>query len=369
MSCQGAKGALRAFLGEEIRLVRYFWEIWQFGPMRSAEAPADVDELAGRVRVEDVSTLSRLPRNIVMVRTLSTSELARALGVSDSSIRRLADAGELEIHRTRGGHRRIPVSEAIRYIRDTRALVHKPELLGLEIAPHRISPESGGDSLLRALEEGHASAVIGVMQWLYASGMRVDEICDGPLASAMRDIGSRWPHDKRAIFVEHRATMLCARAISQLRLSIPEPDEDAPTSIGGAASGDMYLLPTLIASLVLHDAGFNEINLGPNTPLDVLADSVVDEQPDLVWLSIAEPFRSRSQIAELLKLAEIAKQHDTQLIVGGRHAGDLESVAASLPEPPSWTVCDSMTQLRRLALSRSVPIANASLPSAESPTD
>jgi excisionase family DNA binding protein len=288
-----------------------------------------------------------------MVRTLSTSELARALGVSDSSIRRLADAGELEIHRTRGGHRRIPVSEAIRYIRDTRALVHKPELLGLEIAPHRISPESGGDSLLRALEEGHASAVIGVMQWLYASGMRVDEICDGPLASAMRDIGSRWPHDKRAIFVEHRATMLCARAISQLRLSIPEPDEDAPTSIGAAASGDMYLLPTLIASLVMHDVGFNEINLGPNTPLDVLADALIDEKPDLVWLSIAEPFRSRSQVAELTKLAEIASQNETRFVIGGRHAGDLEPVAASLPEPPSWIVCDSMAKLRQVALGRS----------------
>jgi MerR family transcriptional regulator, light-induced transcriptional regulator len=334
-----------------------------------AGALPDVDDFFRRVRVGFELKLPNPPFDAAVVRTLSTSEFAKALGVSDSSIRRLADAGELEIHRTRGGHRRIPVSEAIRYIRDTRALVHKPELLGLEVAPQRVSPETADASLRTALEDGHAAAVIGAMQWLYASGMGIAEICDGPIASAMHHIGSRWPHDKRAIFVEHRATMLCARAISQLRLSIPEPDEDAPKAIGAAASGDMYLLPTLIASLVLHDAGFNEINLGPNTPLDVLADSVVDEQPDLIWLSIAEPFRSRSQVAELIKLAEIAKQNETRFIVGGRHAGDLEPVAAALPEPPSWTVCDSMTQLRRLALKRSGPLAETPLPSAESRTD
>jgi len=39
-----------------------------------------------------------------------------------------------------------------------------------------------------------------------------------------------------------------------------------PGAIGGAMSGDMYLLPTLIASLVMYKLGFNEINLGPTRP-------------------------------------------------------------------------------------------------------
>ncbi len=54
-----------------------------------------------------------------MQRMLSTSDFAAAIGISESSVRRLADSGDLEIHRTRGGHRRIPVSEAIRYVRET----------------------------------------------------------------------------------------------------------------------------------------------------------------------------------------------------------------------------------------------------------
>lgn len=287
-----------------------------------------------------------------MVRTLSTSEFAKALGVSDSSVRRLADAGELEIHRTRGGHRRIPVSEAVRYIRDSRSPVLKPELLGLEQAPQEIDTESAAARMLQVLEEGHASAVIGLMQWLYASGMSIAELCDGPIASAMHRIGDRWPHDKRAIFIEHRATILCCRALNQLRLSIAEPDEDAPKAIGAAMSGDIYLMPTLIASLVLYEAGFNEINLGPNTPLDVLTDSVIDESPDLVWLSVAEPLRSKSQLAEVIKLAEVAKQYKTAFIIGGRHTVELDAASTDVEGNPRWMRCGSMNELRRIATSK-----------------
>ncbi len=283
-----------------------------------------------------------------MVRTLSTSEFARALGLSDSSVRRLTDAGEVEVHRTRGGHRRIPVSEAIRYVRATQTPVVHPEMLGLDNSPEPVSSDPERD-MLRVLEEGHATAAIGLMQWLFASGMNVAELCDGPIASALRRIGERWPHDKRAIFIEHRATILCGRALNQLRLSIPVPDEDAPKAIGAAMSGDMYLVPTLMASLVLHDAGFNETNLGPNTPLDVLADAVVDEQPDLIWLSVSEPFRSNSHRAEILKLAEVAQLNNTMFIVGGRHAGELAPLQLDQAHKPRWILCNSMVELRNLA--------------------
>ena len=283
-----------------------------------------------------------------MVHSLSTSEFAKALGVSDSSVRRLADAGELEIHRTRGGHRRIPIAEAVRYIRETRATVARPELLGLEVAPQEISRDAAAARMHQVLEDGHASAVIGLMQLLYASGMNIAELCDGPVAAAMAQIGNRWPQDKRAIFIEHRATILCCRALNQLRLSIPDPDEDAPKAIGAAMSGDMYLTPTLIASLVLHEVGFNEINLGPNTPLDVLSDAIIDERPKLVWLSISEAIRSKSQVTEITKLSEIAKSHQATLVIGGRSASELDATATDADGNARWVRCDSMSTFRQI---------------------
>src|SRR6056297_2240303 len=282
-----------------------------------------------------------------MTKTLSTSEFAKALGISESSVRRMTDSGDLQIHRTRGGHRRIPVPEAIRYVRETKAPVMQPEMFGLVIDPSEVTVDSAEEKMLGVLKNGHAAAVTSLMQSLYASGIGIAEICDGPIAFAMREIGDAWPHDKKAIFIEHRAVILCCRALNQLRLSVPEPEADAPQAIGGAMTGDVYLMPTLMASLVLHELGYNETNLGPNLPLDVLTDCVIDESPELVWLSISEPIRSRTQGLEVAKLAEAAEALGSRLIVGGRYSADLDPTGGTYPTTIRW--CATMRDLEAIA--------------------
>ena len=280
-----------------------------------------------------------------MQRMLSTSEFAAAIGMSESSVRRLADSGDLEIHRTRGGHRRIPVAEAIRYVRDTKSKVLLPDVLGLAQAVNPSPNDSDSDRLLHALCEGHAGDVIGVIRAMYASGTSIARICDGPIREAMTTIGNRWPNDKRSIFIEHRATLLCVRALCQIRMAIPEPDEGAPTAMGGAPEDDPYLLPSMMVSLVLHDCGFDETNLGPNTPIDVLTDSVEDEKPDIVWLALTNPVRSRRQNREIEQLADLVSSYGGKFLVGGKSVDSFENEFA--------VRCQTMTHLNRTALSLS----------------
>ncbi len=99
-----------------------------------------------------------------MHRLLSRSDFAAAIGISESSVRRLADSGDLEIYRTPVGHRRIPVSEAIRYVRETGTLVLRRNPPGLIKSDDRSANASDADRLLDALSEGHASAVMEVRQ-------------------------------------------------------------------------------------------------------------------------------------------------------------------------------------------------------------
>jgi excisionase family DNA binding protein len=272
---------------------------------------------------------------------LSTAEFAAAIGVSESSVRRMADAGELNIHRTRGGHRRIPASEAVRYVREHKVSILRPDLLGLVGKDNSSTGGDFADQLLSAFTSGHAKSVIGLMQTMYMQGMSIASMCDGPIHAALQAIGDRWPRDKKAIFIEHRATLLCVRALCQIRMSMLEPDEGAPTAMGAAPADDPYLLPSLMVSLVLHDCGFDETNLGPNTPLDVLCDSVEDEQPSLVWVAVTNPIRSRNYHRELENLAAAVKAYGGLLLIGGRSAETYEGSDAVL--------CSSMTELQQRA--------------------
>ena len=187
-----------------------------------------------------------------MARLLSTSEFAEALGISESSVRRLADSGEIEVQRSTGGHRKIPIAEAIRYARKTKARISRPDLLEIATTSNTkavtANSQSWSDKLLTALMKGNYDSVIGLMQAMYLDGFSIAEICDGPICDAWNAIGDNWPQDKRSIFLEHRATILFVRAFCQIRLSLPEIDKSSLTAIGGAPQDDPYLLPSLMAS-------------------------------------------------------------------------------------------------------------------------
>ena len=83
-----------------------------------------------------------------MTTVCSPKDLATAIGVSESSVKRWVDDGTIDASRTAGGHRRIPLSEAIRFIRQRRTPVVRPDLLGLrDLATlQKDGDATGGDS-------------------------------------------------------------------------------------------------------------------------------------------------------------------------------------------------------------------------------
>src|SRR5512139_3387042 len=198
------------------------------------------------------------------MRLISPRYLAEALGVSESSLKRWVDAGKISAARTEGGHRRIELAEAVRFIRESGTPVARPELLDL---PEVASAREHGDRLYDMLLAGDAVAVRGWLVARYLEGDTLAQIADGPIRSAMHALGDLWRHDAQGVFVEHRATAVCLQAVAQLRSMLAELPASAPLALGGAPAGDPYLLPSQLASMVLEEAGLRTVNLGPDTPL------------------------------------------------------------------------------------------------------
>ena len=121
----------------------------------------------------------------------------------------------------------------------------------------------------------------------------------------------------------------------------PEPDNDqpAPVAIGGAPSGDPYLLPSIAIALTLCEQGFHEINLGPDTPVDALIAAAEHYQPRLLWLSCSVP-DTRPKNAELKPLLTYLDAHQAVLVVGGRGF-----VNNPVKPHPRVKLADSMAEL------------------------
>jgi excisionase family DNA binding protein len=250
---------------------------------------------------------------------LTPKDLAEALAVSESSLKRWADDGVIPASRTVGGHRRIVLADAVRFARQSGLRIEHPAALGLEqIASRaRASDDDAGEALFAAFQRDDGRVAYGLMVGAYLAGEPLAGICDGAIREALRRAGELWRQGSDGIVLEHRAVDTCLQALSFIRSLIPATPDDAPVALGGALSGDPYALPSLSAALVLADAGCRAINLGPTMPAVALAEAVARYTPHLIWRTTSIPTgheELRRDLAEILpRLAPEAR-----VVVGGR---------------------------------------------------
>jgi excisionase family DNA binding protein len=274
---------------------------------------------------------------------LTPKDLADAIGASESSLRRWVDVGRIRMSRTAGGHRRIPLEEAVRFIRESGATLVRPDRLGLADLPGADS-QPAQNALFTALREGDRHLARGLIVGPYLQGQSLPALFDGPLRDAMHRLGQLWQHDSRGILIEHRATEICIEAVSEIRRLLPAPKRDAPRAMGGAPPGDPYLLPSLLVAATLADAGFSDTNFGPDTPLDLLAREAIDRKARLVWLSISSTPDAKSLRTGLKKLAQSLAAKNIHFVIGGQKANDV----LSGPRPNVMSA-NSMTELAAFA--------------------
>lgn len=250
---------------------------------------------------------------------LTPKDLAEALGVSESSLKRWANEGMVRVSRTAGGHRRIALTEAVRFARESGLRIENPTALGLE----EMLPRRGGlggstaDALFEAFLSDDWRVARGLIVSAYVAGDSVAAICDGAIREALSRAGELWQHGSDGIVVEHRAVDTCLQALSFIRSLVPPAPADAPVALGAAVSGDPYVLPSLIAAVVLADAGYRDVNLGPMMPTHALLSAVDRYAPLMVWRTVSIHSDHESLRRDLSALLErLAPQ--ASLVLGGR---------------------------------------------------
>lgn len=250
---------------------------------------------------------------------LSPREIAHALGVSESSVKRWVDGGELASLRTAGGHRRIARSEALRFAKAKCLLSARPEfvsLVGVRIASSALSDAERSEAFHLALVEDDGPRALGLLTSAFLAGVSIASLCDGPIRIALERIGEIWKHDEKGILVEHRAMDLCLQALGVLRALLPPPADDAPVAVGSAGPEDPYLLPSSMCAVVLGELGFRDVNLGPCTPVSTKLAAVEAYRPLVVWHAASVGGEELSLLVNGLRQSPHGA--DVRVVAGGR---------------------------------------------------
>ncbi len=288
----------------------------------------------------------------------SPKQVADALRVSESSIKRWCDRGAIQTLKTLGGHRRIPLDSLLAFLESTNREIADYSQLDIGPAPEGVkaSPAEAAEErpgLLAGLQESLEAALIRgderecrrtMIEWYDRQGS-FSNLADDLIASTFRRLGELWRQGRLEIFQERRAVELCSRLTHEFRRLFADPPATAPYALGGTLSGDHYMLIGQLIEVTLREIGWRAVNLGVNLPFASYAEAVRRERPRLVWLSVSHVDDKPQFIEDFRKFWSTLPQ-DTALVVGGRELTD------NLRPQLNFTAhCDTMQQLASFAKS------------------
>jgi excisionase family DNA binding protein len=254
-----------------------------------------------------------------MSQLLSPKQVARALAVSESSLKRWCDRGLLRFTKTEGGHRRLSLDAVLRFTKKTgRDLAH-PELLGL---PARVGQ---GERTLRAAQDDFYSALLTgneaqcrqILLDLFGAGLPLSQLGDEIVAAAFHRIGDAWACGSAEVYQERRGVETCLRAIGEVRNLLPPFAAGAPLALGSAPECDAYSLPSTLVELVLRQRGWDAHALGSRLPFSTLIRAIEQMRPRLFWLSVSHIDRESEFLHEYAEFYNAVKDK-VVVVVGGR---------------------------------------------------
>lgn len=262
---------------------------------------------------------------------ISTEEVARLLGVSVSTVKRWVDLDILPAVRTCGGHRRIRMSDVLR-------LARLGQLPDVDLARFPLMANNGASremveikgELHRALIAGDENGIRALLAETYQAGMAVETLADELIRPAMYRLGQEWSEGHLDVMHEHRGVQACFSALCELKHRLlARADHSGPVAVGGAPEKDPYLLPCLLAELVLIDSGWEVVNLGANTPLASFQRALGEYRPRMLWLSISHLEDRASFLESYRRLHDAAIRHDVAVVVGGQAL--IDEVRSAMP--------------------------------------
>src|SRR5258708_22423990 len=206
---------------------------------------------------------------MILQQRVPPNQVARAIGVSESTLKRWCDQGLIPTVRTIGGHRRLLISAVVRFLQKSQRVLVAPQLLGLPATcgkSERVldrAPERLCEGLLAADEALCRQIVFDL--WL--AGQSVALIADHVIAVAFAQIGERCARREADVYQERQASEIMLRILHELQtgLAPPEPQRIA---LAGSPDGDHNSLPATIAETVLQQCGWHARSLGSSLPFE-----------------------------------------------------------------------------------------------------
>ncbi len=207
-------------------------------------------------------------------------ELARRLGVNESTVKRWIDRGMLEASVTSGGHRRIREEHL-------RAFIEKnPKLRAKSYALRRFhkAKELGWEQYFSLQRTGEFRRARTYLETSFVASGNIRLVLEQIVAPTLREIGEAWIRGELDILDEHRMSFCVRSDLIALQALLPAAKRGAPRALLACVPGENHELALILLSLRVQAVGWQPIVLGINVPFHLVPDTVARHQAAAVCL-------------------------------------------------------------------------------------
>ena len=181
------------------------------------------------------------------------------------------------------------------------------------------------DSLLH---KNTRQALFQVQQFL-ADGISLPDVYVEILGESMRRVGELWHTACITVDTEHYCTSVTQMAMAQLYPSLFESPRCSHSILCACPGTELHEMGARMVADLFENAGWDSVYLGAAVPVEFLLNSVEENQPDLVALSVTMPQHlvACREAVEAIK----AKFPSIRVAVGGKAFESTHDIWAQWP--------------------------------------
>lgn len=170
---------------------------------------------------------------------------------------------------------------------------------------------------------------IGLIRKLADQGIDLDDIYVEILSESMKRVGELWHTADITVDTEHYCTSVTQMAMAQMYDLLFDGERKNKTILSVCPGMELHEMGARIVSDLFENHGWDSIFLGAAVPVDYILDSVRENHPDLVTLSVSMP----QHLMDCEKaVREIKKEFpDIKIAVGGKAFESTEDIWKKWP--------------------------------------
>ena len=157
---------------------------------------------------------------------------------------------------------------------------------------------------------------IGLIHKYVDRGIPLDDVYVEILSESMRRVGELWHTAEITVDTEHYCTSVTQMAMAQMYDKLFDGERKNRTVLSVCPGMELHEMGARIVSDLFENHGWNSIFLGAAVPVDYIMDSVRENHPDLVTLSVSMPQHLMDCEKAIREIKE--KYPDIKIAVGGK---------------------------------------------------